>query len=147
MNKNTKSPSERNLGFFQKNDTVTTIYIGNMSFKKDERDIKELFNKFGKVSYVRLMLDPETNKSRGFAFVQMPSPKNAKLAIGKLNGAKVDGRTLKVSVAKENSKSQSAVVARRPKKETLENESEAAPKKTKRKRDKGLKLLFNYLNQ
>lgn len=145
--KTNKKPSERNLGFFQKNNKdIATIYIGNMSYQKKERDIKQLFSKYGEVSYVRLMLDPETSKSRGFAFVQMKDKKLAKLAIEKLNGQQLDGRTLKVSIAKENN-SASARVARKPKEEAIVSEPEAPARPSKRKRDKGLKLLFNHLNR
>lgn len=142
--KKERTLSERNLGFFQKaGEKITTIYIGNLSYQKNEKDIKSLFKTYGKVSYVRLMLDPKTMKSKGFAFVQMTSPTNAAKAIKNLDGSELDGRTLKVSVAKERNQSMTvAKVAKvKPKKEKIAEE-----KAPRRRRDKGLKLLFNHLN-
>lgn len=142
--KKERTLSERNLGFFQKaGDKITTIYIGNLSYKKNEKDIKSLFKTFGKVSYVRLMLDPKTMKSKGFAFVQMTSPTNAAKAIKHLDGSQLDGRTLKVSVAKERNQSLpvATVAKAKPKKE-----KEDEQRNPRRKRDKGLQLLFNHLN-
>ena len=95
--------SDRNLGTFQKDPAYTTIYIGNLSYRKKERDLEYIFRKFGKVSYVRLILDTVKHTSKGIAFIQMPNKSEAEKAILGLNGKQMDGRTLKVSIAKENS--------------------------------------------
>ena len=94
------------FGRFNKNAGCTTIYIGNMDFEKTELEIKDLFEAYGFVNYVKIIKDPETHNSKGIAFVQMNNSKHAKLAIKTLNASELDGRTLKVSEA-ENSNSSS----------------------------------------
>ncbi len=95
--------SARNLGKFQKEKSIRTIYIGNLSYTKEEFAIKDIFKAYGEVSYVRLIREKETQKSRGIAFVQMPDQEAAQAAIKSLNKTELDGRTLKVSFAQENS--------------------------------------------
>ena len=130
---------ERKVGYFQKDLSVTTIYVGNLKYQKDEKEIKEMFSEFGKVAYVRLVLDSKTQKTKGIAFVQMPNKSAALKAINHFNGKEMDGRTLKVSVAQERNeeKLRLQTVGKKSK-----EEEEITP--TKRKRDKGLKVLFNY---
>ena len=48
------------------------IYVSNLSFHTSEEDLKDLFTKFGAVSSVKIIMDRETNRSRGFAFVETP---------------------------------------------------------------------------
>jgi len=86
----------------QRGSHISTIYIGNLDYTKREGEIKKMFQKFGKVVYVKLILDTKTNKSKGIAFVQMSSLKGAEEAIQHFDGQQVDGRTLKVSIAAEN---------------------------------------------
>jgi RNA recognition motif-containing protein len=122
-----------------------TIYIGNLRYKRDEEGIKKLFERYGKVDYVDLITDPKTKLSKGIAFVRMPVRKQALYAIDKLNGREIDGRTLKVSVAQdrfEQPVKAEAKVARKPIKEVLEQKK----KPIRKRREKGLKVLFNYLN-
>jgi RNA recognition motif-containing protein len=92
------------IGFFNKDSSMTTIYVGNLSFDKTEIEIKELFESYGKVTYVKLIKDKETHDSKGIAFLQMPHKKEAKLAMAKLNESLVDDRELKVSEAIDESK-------------------------------------------
>ena len=96
-----KSYLDTKIGFFNKEAGYTTIYVGNLSYKKTEDQIKSLFAQHGVVKYVKVIKDPETQRSKGIAFLQMINQKKAHLAIAKLNGSQVDGRTLKVSVAQE----------------------------------------------
>lgn len=77
------------------------IYVSNISFHTTEEDLKELFVKFGAVSSVKMVMDRETNRPRGFGFVEMPEDEEAKLAIAGLNNKEIEGRNLSVSVAKE----------------------------------------------
>jgi RNA recognition motif-containing protein len=90
------------IGFFQKDPSVSTLYVGNLSFDKTEVEIKDLFEQHGQVKYVKIVKDRETHQSRGIAFIQMPNRTHAQLAISKMNGVSIDGRSLKVSVAIEN---------------------------------------------
>ncbi len=49
------------------------IYVSNLSFRTSEADLKDLFSKFGSVTSAKIIMDRETNRSRGFAFVEMSS--------------------------------------------------------------------------
>ena len=77
------------------------IYVSNLSFHTSEEDLKNLFLTYGTVSSARIIMDRETNRSRGFAFVEMPSEEEGSAAIKGLNGKDVQGRALSVSVARE----------------------------------------------
>lgn len=83
----------------------TKIYVGNLVFTAEEGRVHQLFSKFGKVGKIEVIRDSKTNKSKGIAFLQMYNKEDANKAISKLNGSIVDGRTLKVSIALERSKS------------------------------------------
>lgn len=134
---------------------LTTVYIGNLKYDRDERDIKELFSEFGTVKSVDIVLDPETEKSKGIAFVKMFELKEAQTAIKALNGAQFDGRTLKVSVA--NDRFAVPTLAKENVKESKDSDMRAIkvmemkatrPKtpKTLAPKKQGLDVLFNYLN-
>ncbi len=75
------------------------IYVGNLAFHTTEDSLKAEFARFGGVEEVKLMIDRETGRSRGFAFVTMESAEAARNAIGGLNGGVVDGRPLRVNEA------------------------------------------------
>jgi RNA recognition motif-containing protein len=77
------------------------IYVSNLSFHTTEDDLQALFSKFGKVSSANIITDRETNRSRGFAFVEMPNDDEAQNAINGLNNKDIEGRPLNVSVARE----------------------------------------------
>ena len=76
------------------------IYVSNLSFNVRDEDLQEYFAEYGEVSSAKVIMDKFTNKSRGFAFVEMPSDEAANKAIQELDGATVDGRTIGVSVAR-----------------------------------------------
>ena len=76
------------------------IYVSNLSFAVQDEDLREYFAEYGEVSSARVIMDKFTNRSRGFAFVEMPDDAAAQKAIAELDGAIVDGRTIKVNVAK-----------------------------------------------
>ena len=76
------------------------IYVSNLSFNVRDEDLQEYFAEYGEVSSAKVIMDKFTNKSRGFAFVEMPNDEAAKKAIQELDGAAVDGRTISVSVAR-----------------------------------------------
>ena len=77
------------------------IYVSNLSFHTSEAELKDLFSKFGAVDSVKIIMDRETNRSRGFAFVEMGSEEEGKAAIAGLTGKEIEGRALSVSVARE----------------------------------------------
>ena len=76
------------------------IYVSNLSFKVQDEDLKKLFQSQGEVASAKVVLDRETNRSRGFGFVEMPDDEEANAAIKKLNGSMVDGRAISVTEAR-----------------------------------------------
>lgn len=76
------------------------IYVGNLSYKMTEAELEELFAKFGAVLSAKIIMDRETNRSKGFAFVEMEDNTAAQEAIEQLNNKDVDGRSLRVNEAK-----------------------------------------------
>lgn len=76
------------------------IYVSNLSFSVQDEDLKEFFAEYGEVSSAKVIMDKFTQRSRGFAFVEMPNDEAAQKAIKELDGAMVDGRAIKVNVAK-----------------------------------------------
>src|ERR1700712_1771827 len=77
------------------------LYVSNLSFHTSETDLETLFSKVGKVNSVKIIMDRETNRSRGFAFVEMASDEEGKKAIAELNNKEIEGRQLSVAVARE----------------------------------------------
>lgn len=76
------------------------LFVGNLAFATTENDLQDAFAAFGTVMEVNLMLDRETGKSRGFAFVTMSSPEEAQKAIEGLQGKNFGGRDLTVNIAR-----------------------------------------------
>jgi RNA recognition motif-containing protein len=76
------------------------IYVSNLSFTVQDEDLKEFFAEYGEVSSAKVIMDKETNRSRGFGFVEMPDESAGQKAIRELDGAQVDGRPIRVNIAK-----------------------------------------------
>jgi len=85
------------------------IFIASLPFQLEETDVKETFEEYGEVSSVKLILDKETGRKRGFGFVEMPNDEEASKAIEELNGIEIYGRSIAVSKAEERKEG-----ARRP---------------------------------
>lgn len=83
---------------------ATNIYVGNLSFNTDSTELENLFAEYGSVDRAQVISDRETGRSRGFGFVEMADDNEAQTAIEALNGKEVDGRQLRVNVAKERSR-------------------------------------------
>ncbi len=77
------------------------LYVGNLAFSTTEEALKEAFSEFGEVVDCKLMIERETGRSRGFAFVELATGDAAKAAIEQMNGAVLDGRALRVNEAEE----------------------------------------------
>jgi len=81
---------------------ATKLYVGNLSFNTTEETLRNLFEADGRrVEDVAVIMDRDTGRPRGFAFVQMGTPEDARAAIAALNGREVDGRQITVSEARE----------------------------------------------
>jgi RNA recognition motif-containing protein len=76
------------------------LYVGNLSYQTTEQNLRELFMQAGNVTSVALIKDPVTQRSRGFAFVEMGSPSEVQKAISIFNGYSLNDRQLTVSVAR-----------------------------------------------
>jgi ribosomal protein S21 len=76
------------------------LYVGNISFKASEDDIRELFARVGDVESVKIITDPHTGNPRGFGFVEMSNEEDAGKAIAELNGTTFMDRMLSVAEAK-----------------------------------------------
>ena len=79
---------------------ATRLFVGNLSFNTTEGDLLDLFKQAGNVTTCNLIVDKFTNKSRGFAFVEMGGQEEATKAIADFNGKELDGRALTVNEAK-----------------------------------------------
>jgi RNA recognition motif-containing protein len=77
------------------------LYVGNLSFQTSEEEVMRTFSQVGEVTEATLVLDRETGRSRGFAFVVMASDADAQKAISELDGVDLDGRPLRVNIAEE----------------------------------------------
>jgi cold-inducible RNA-binding protein len=80
--------------------STSKLYVGNMSFKTTEEELRDAFGQFGSVTDVYVAMDKMTGRPRGFAFVTMGSPEEAKQAAEKLNGVDLGGRALTVNEAR-----------------------------------------------
>ena len=76
------------------------LYVGNMSFKTTEDELRTAFGQFGSVTDVYVAMDKMTGRPRGFAFVTMGTAEEAKVAAEKLNGVDLGGRALTVNEAR-----------------------------------------------
>ena len=76
------------------------INVGNMSFGTNDEELREVFSEFGTVVSAKVVTDSETNRSRGFGFVEMPNDSEGKAAIKALNGSEFAGRKLRVNEIK-----------------------------------------------
>ncbi len=80
----------------------TRLYVGNLPFDVDESQVRTLFQEGGReVTEVKIVMDRETGRPRGFGFVEMTSQADAQAAIAAMNGREVGGRALTVNEARE----------------------------------------------
>ena len=79
---------------------ATRLFVGSLSWNTSDDQLKDFFSEAGSVVSAKVVTDRETNRSKGFGFVEMSSDQEAKDAIAKLNGKELDGRALIVSEAR-----------------------------------------------
>ena len=76
------------------------IYVGNLSYQMTEEELKATFAPFGAVKSAKIVIDRETNRSKGFGFVEMEDQAAAVEAIEQLNNKEISGRSLRVNEAR-----------------------------------------------
>ncbi|MGD9688697.1 MAG: RNA recognition motif domain-containing protein [Phycisphaerales bacterium] len=79
---------------------MTKLYVGNLSFKTTEDQLRQIFSEFGEVASASLVMDRDTGRPRGFGFVEFANAEHAQAAIAGLNGKNIDGRDLTVNEAR-----------------------------------------------
>lgn len=77
------------------------MYVSNLSFRLSEQELGDLFSQYGEVSSVKIIKDRETQRSRGFGFVEMPNEDQAKSAMEALSNYEIGGRNINVSEARQ----------------------------------------------
>lgn len=90
----------------------TKIYVGNLSYDVTSDQLQDFFGGFGEIAEVKLISDFETGRSKGFGFVTFADEEAAAEAVEKSNGESLDGRNLKVNLARDNNRAGGG--ARRP---------------------------------
>jgi cold-inducible RNA-binding protein len=76
------------------------LYVGNLPYESGESEIRGLFEPFGSIDSVHVVIDKMTGRARGFAFVEMSTDAEARAATSALNGQQVGGRALSVNEAR-----------------------------------------------
>lgn len=82
------------------------IYVGGLSYNAKESDLREVFERFGEVNSVTMIMDKMSKRSKGFGFVEMPNNHEAQEAIDELNNSELDGRTITVNIARPGEKTE-----------------------------------------
>jgi RNA recognition motif-containing protein len=77
------------------------LYVGNLAYSVTEAELRDVFAEVGNVAEVKVVLDRDTGRPRGFAFVEMSSDSEAADAMSKLNGSELQGRAMNIKEAQE----------------------------------------------
>jgi len=77
------------------------LFIGGLSWGLDWQEVKDVFKEYGEVTFVKVIKDRDTGRSKGFGFVEFSTVEDAVRAKEAMDGAEVDGRTIKVDYAQE----------------------------------------------
>jgi hypothetical protein len=79
------------------------LFVGNLNYHTNDNNLRQAFESYGEITKARVIIDRYGGRSRGFGFVTFVRDEDAKTAISKMNGVKVDGRYIKVEEAQEKS--------------------------------------------
>lgn len=79
---------------------ATKLFVGSLSYNTTDATLEEFFAQVGQVVSAKVIIDRDTNRSKGFGFVEMSSEEEAKAAVDQLNGKELDGRTIAVNEAR-----------------------------------------------
>ena len=78
------------------------IYVGNLSYHADEDAVREQFSKYGEITDFKIIMDRHTGRSKGFGFITFAEEGQAQEAAENLNGQEMDGRPLRVNIARDD---------------------------------------------
>ncbi|HED09117.1 MAG TPA: RNA-binding protein [Caldithrix abyssi] len=81
------------------------LYVGNLSFDMTDEDLQQVFEEYGTVNKVNIIMDRDSGRSKGFGFVEMESSESGEKAVQELDGQEVKGRNLKVNQARPREES------------------------------------------
>lgn len=82
---------------------MSTLFVGNLDFGTQDHDLTELFGQFGSIASVKIPMDRDTGRPRGFGFVEYHNAADASRAISALDGQDFRGRSLRVNEAEQRS--------------------------------------------
>jgi RNA recognition motif-containing protein len=80
------------------------LFVGSLSWNTDDHGLREAFAQFGEITEAKVITDRYSGRSRGFGFVTFADDESADKAITALNETELDGRTIKVDVAKDRNR-------------------------------------------
>jgi cold-inducible RNA-binding protein len=80
------------------------LYVGNLSYSTTEQELSDMFAAFGTVISAKIIMDRDTQRSKGFGFVEMESKEESEKAIKELNGKEINGRAIIVNEARQREK-------------------------------------------
>ncbi len=78
----------------------TKLYVGNLPYSVTDESLAQTFSEYGTVNSAKVIMDRDSGRSKGFAFVEMSTSDEAAKSISQLNGTQLDGRAINVSEAK-----------------------------------------------
>ncbi len=76
------------------------LYVGNLSYDMTDEDLQQVFEEYGTVNKVNIIMDRDSGRSKGFGFVEMENSEDGEKAVQELDGQEVKGRNLKVNQAR-----------------------------------------------
>ena len=81
--------------------SLITLYVGNLPWETKAEELEQIFREFGEVKTVRIIMDQQSGRSKGYGFIEMPQ-EAAQVALERIHGQRLRGRNLVVSPAKPN---------------------------------------------
>jgi RNA recognition motif-containing protein len=78
------------------------LYVGNLAYSVEENALRDLFSQYGNVTSVKIIVDRDSGRSKGFGFVEFDTSEEAAAAMEETNGREIDGRTIRVTEARPN---------------------------------------------
>jgi RNA recognition motif-containing protein len=79
---------------------ATKLFVGSLAYSVTDQELEDFFAAIGKVTSAKVIVDRETNRSKGFGFVEMENDDEAKAAVAQLNGKDLNGRAVAIDEAK-----------------------------------------------